>query len=175
VPISFTWLSDFRIRLLLGCHILESDSARWSSNRQVHDDPLCGAQLKDAPQFISMQRYRAKHRHMPHHSCRTWICQILHITIYISCHVIGILTVHVTKAGEEPAYGNIWLRAYLTYCLYTFHPPYGSVVQLHGISIINISAIYNVQITFFLILLVFYILHYHAPIADRTLSVLSWL
>ena len=53
-----TTRSHFRIRLLLGCRGLESDTSRFSlrSNGQARGDPsckLCGAQLEDAPHFIS--------------------------------------------------------------------------------------------------------------------------
>ena len=53
-----TTRSNFRIRLLLGCHGLESDACRFSSrsNGQARGDPsckLCGAPLEDAPHFIS--------------------------------------------------------------------------------------------------------------------------
>ena len=53
-----TTRSNFRIRLLLGCHGLESDACRFSSRSigQARGDPsckLCGAQLEDVPHFIS--------------------------------------------------------------------------------------------------------------------------
>ena len=50
--------SNFRIRLLLGCHGLESDASRFSVRKdgQSRGDPsckLCGAALEDATHFIS--------------------------------------------------------------------------------------------------------------------------
>ena len=53
-----TTRSNFRIRLLLGCHGLESDASRFSSrsNGQAHGDPSCkirSVQLEDATHFIS--------------------------------------------------------------------------------------------------------------------------
>ena len=66
--------SNFRIRLLLGCHGLESDTSRFSSqsNGQACGDPsckLCGAQLEDAPHFISScPALETKHRELLRHA-----------------------------------------------------------------------------------------------------------
>ena len=65
---------NLRIRLLLGCQGLESDVCRFSSqsNGQARGDPsckLCGAQLEDAPHFISTcLSLETKHRELLRHA-----------------------------------------------------------------------------------------------------------
>ena len=96
-----TTKSNFRIRLLLGCHGLESDACRFSSrsNGQACGDPsckLCGAQLEDAPHFISTcpsLETRATQTHPtttagPGAACRTGSCPTQHVTqmyLHTSC------------------------------------------------------------------------------------------
>ena len=69
-----TTRSIFRIHLLLGCHGLESNACRFSSqnNGQAHSNPsckLCGVQLEDVPHFIfSCSPLEAKHRELLRHT-----------------------------------------------------------------------------------------------------------
>jgi len=65
--------SNFRVRLLLGCHGLESDASRFNSrsNGRGRGDPsckLCYAQVKDATHFISCPLLEAKRRELLSHS-----------------------------------------------------------------------------------------------------------
>ena len=89
-----TTRSNFRIRLLLGCHSLESDACRFSSrsNRQAYGDPsckLCGAQFEDAPHFISTcPSLETKHRELLRHAPPTTAGPTQHVTkiyLHTSC------------------------------------------------------------------------------------------